>query len=81
VDRARGGTAARLARSRLFERLVSALSIVIGWEAFIVLSDVRGLDHTEQVQVAGWAARAIVRAAIHEANRSRGRSRLHSCGS
>jgi AcrR family transcriptional regulator len=27
-----------------FDDLVSALSMVIGWEAFIVLSDVRGLD-------------------------------------
>jgi AcrR family transcriptional regulator len=47
-----------------FERLVSALSMVMGWEAFIVLSDVRGLTRAEQVEVASWSARAIVRAAL-----------------
>ena len=50
-----------------FERLVSALAIVIGWEAFIVLSDVRGLARGEQIDVAVWTARAIVRAALADA--------------
>jgi hypothetical protein len=38
-----------------FERLVSSLAMVVGFEAFIVLFDIRGLD--------GDAARAIVLAA------------------
>jgi AcrR family transcriptional regulator len=46
-----------------FERLVSALSMVIGWEAFIVLADVRGLSRAEQIKVVSWSARALVRAA------------------
>jgi len=28
----------------LYERLVSSLAMVIGWEALIVLQDLRGLD-------------------------------------
>jgi AcrR family transcriptional regulator len=50
-----------------FERLISALSMVIGWEAFIVLSDVRGLSRAEQIEVVSWSARALVRAALADA--------------
>jgi AcrR family transcriptional regulator len=50
-----------------FERLVSALSLVIGWEAFVVLSDVRGLPRGEQLDVVVWSARAMVRAALRAA--------------
>lgn len=57
-------------RSRLepaaFERLVSALSTVVGWEALVVLADVRGLDAEGQGDVSLWAARALVRAALTE---------------
>jgi AcrR family transcriptional regulator len=49
-----------------FERLVSALAVVIGWEAFIVLGDIRALSSAEQVQVSTWAARALMRAALEE---------------
>jgi AcrR family transcriptional regulator len=49
-----------------FERLVSALSIVIGWEAFIVLSDVRGLRREAQLEVVIWSARALVHAALED---------------
>jgi hypothetical protein len=41
-----------------FERLVSALAMVIGWEALIVLQDLRGLTPGEQAEVSTWAARA-----------------------
>jgi AcrR family transcriptional regulator len=41
--------------SARYDSLVSALAMVIGWEAFIVLSDVRGLDAD--------AARAVTRSA------------------
>src|SRR5262245_28242140 len=34
-----------------FERLVSALAMVIGWEALIVLEDLRGLPPEEQADV------------------------------
>ena len=46
-----------------FERLVSALAMVIGWEALVVLHDLRGLDAAEQQDVSLWAARALIRAA------------------
>ena len=50
-----------------FERLVSALAMVIGWEALIVLQDVRGLDHDEQAATTLWVADALVNAALQEA--------------
>jgi AcrR family transcriptional regulator len=51
-----------------FERLVSALSVVLGWEAMIVLRDVRGLDATHEEEVLRWTARVLVEAAISEAD-------------
>jgi AcrR family transcriptional regulator len=50
----------------VYERLVSSLAMVIGWEALIVLQDLRGLDGEEQVATSMWAARAIVQAALAE---------------
>jgi AcrR family transcriptional regulator len=47
-----------------FERLVSALAMVVGWEALIVLQDVRGLDADEQLETTLWTARALVQAAL-----------------
>jgi AcrR family transcriptional regulator len=49
-----------------FERLVSALSLVIGWEALLVQRDVRGLTSREAEEVSAWAARSLVRAALAE---------------
>ncbi|HZT44612.1 MAG TPA: helix-turn-helix domain-containing protein [Gaiellaceae bacterium] len=46
-----------------FERLVSALTLVMGWEAMIVLEDTRGLDHGEAEEVCVWAAAALLEAA------------------
>jgi len=49
-----------------FERLVSGLAMVIGWEALVVLQDVRGLAPDEQQAVSLWAARTLIRAALEE---------------
>ncbi|MEV7526632.1 TetR/AcrR family transcriptional regulator [Streptomyces sp. NPDC091371] len=49
-----------------FQRLVSALTIVVGWEAQIALRDVRGLDPRAEEEAITWAARALVEAAIRE---------------
>jgi AcrR family transcriptional regulator len=46
-----------------FGRLVSALSLVLGWEAFVVLYDVRGLDAAQTRQVLLSAALAMIDAA------------------
>jgi hypothetical protein len=56
----------RLGR-KAFERLVQSLSLIFGTEAFVVLKDIWRLDGEEVRQVAVWAAHAIVRAAIAEA--------------
>lgn len=51
-----------------FERLVSALALVIGWEAMIVLRDIRGLDPGEEKRTTIWAARALLDAMLSEAS-------------
>ena len=51
-----------------FERLVSGLAMVVGWEALIVLGDVRGLDAGQQQDTTLWAARALIAAALAEAS-------------
>jgi AcrR family transcriptional regulator len=45
-----------------FERLVSALTLLIGWEAMIVLEDTRGLSPSEAEEVCVWAARELLAA-------------------
>ena len=47
-----------------FERLVSGLAMVIGWEALIVLEDLRGLAPDQQVATSLWAARALIAATL-----------------
>lgn len=54
-----------------FERLVSALAMVVGWEALIVLQDLRGLAAQQQVAISTWAARALIAAACEEAGAKR----------
>jgi AcrR family transcriptional regulator len=49
------------------ERLVSGLAMVVGWEALIVLEDLRGLGPEEELDVTLWAARALIRASLDEA--------------
>ena len=46
-----------------FARLVSALTLLMGWESMIVLQDTRGLTAAEAEEVCVWAARALVAAA------------------
>lgn len=55
-----------------FERLVSALAMVIGWEALIVLQDLRGLSPDEQADVCAWAAHALIQAALRDQPAMRG---------
>ena len=50
-----------------FERLVSALAMVVGWEALIVLQDLRGLDAEHELEVTLWTARALIDRALDDA--------------
>jgi AcrR family transcriptional regulator len=54
---------------RRFERLVSALVMVLGWEALIIQRDMRGLDPREGEELSAWAARALVKATLEEVER------------
>jgi AcrR family transcriptional regulator len=47
-----------------YQRLLSGLAMVIGWEASIVLTDLRGLPLDEQRETSLWAARALIAAAL-----------------
>jgi len=69
IERALGPLRDRLDEEQ-FERLVSALALVLGWEAMIVLRDVRGLDPDEEAKTVTWAARALVDAMLSEADSS-----------
>ena len=51
-----------------YERLVSSLCIVLGWEAMIVLQDIRGHDRQREREVNSWAAQTLVRAMLEEAD-------------
>jgi len=51
-----------------FRRLAQALSLTYGLEVLIVLKDIWGLAFDETREVALWAANALVRAAISEAD-------------
>jgi AcrR family transcriptional regulator len=56
----------RLSRSA-YSRLVSALSLVVGIEALLVLRDIRGLTAPQALQVSLWMARAVLGQAMREA--------------
>jgi AcrR family transcriptional regulator len=45
-----------------FDRLVSALTLLIGWEPMIVLQDIRALSAAEAEEVCVWAARTLLAA-------------------
>lgn len=47
-----------------FERLVSGLSLLVCWEALLVLRDLRGLTPAEAEDVSAWAAGALLAAAL-----------------
>jgi AcrR family transcriptional regulator len=53
------------------ERLVSALAMVVGWEALIVLGDLRGLPPDQQVETSRWAARALIDATLAESKKKK----------
>jgi AcrR family transcriptional regulator len=53
-----------------YDRLVSSLCIVLGWEAMIVLQDIRGHARQREREVNSWAAQALVRAMLEEADRA-----------
>jgi AcrR family transcriptional regulator len=44
-----------------FERLISALVLLSGWEPLMILNDVRGLDATAAEELCAWAAGALLR--------------------
>jgi len=50
-----------------FERLVSALSVLVGWEPMIALKDTRGLGQREADEVLAFAVRAVVEKGLEEA--------------
>jgi AcrR family transcriptional regulator len=54
-----------------YEQLVSGLAMVVGWEAMIVLADVRGLDAQHQRETTLWAARALIESALAHGSHSR----------
>jgi AcrR family transcriptional regulator len=49
-----------------FERLVSAMATVVGWEPYVVLRDVRGLDPAQIEAVSTWMAQALLTATLAE---------------
>ena len=51
-------------KPRQLKRLAQALSLVFGVEVLIVLKDIWGLDGSETLSVAQWAARSLIEAAI-----------------
>lgn len=56
-----------------FERLVSALSLCVGIEPVMVLTNLRGLSEKEGTRVSLWAAETLVAGALEQAERN-GRS-------
>jgi AcrR family transcriptional regulator len=52
-----------------YARLVSALALITGIEALIVLRDIRGLSDDRAIQVSLWMARAVLRETLQEADR------------
>ena len=56
-----------------FERLVSAVCVLVGWEPMIALKDTRGLDEKAADEVLGFAVRSVVETALRDAERRRKR--------
>jgi hypothetical protein len=53
-----------------YERLVSALAVCGGIEAFVVLRDIRGLSSAQSTEVSRWMARAVLHQAPGDARTS-----------
>lgn len=78
IERALAPVRSRLDAPR-FERLVSALAMIVGWEALIVQRDIRALSLKEAEDVSAWAARALVKATLDELRQAkRGRRTARS---
>lgn len=45
---------------------MSALTLVVGWEALIVLRDIRGLTAAEAEDVSAWMASALLERTLAE---------------
>jgi AcrR family transcriptional regulator len=56
-----------------YERLVSALSLITGIEAMLVLRDIRGLTDGQALAVSQWMAQAVLRETLAESRRRVGR--------
>ncbi|MFL5562644.1 MAG: TetR/AcrR family transcriptional regulator [Gemmatimonadaceae bacterium] len=69
IERALAPLRERLEAPR-FERLVSALAMVVGWESLIVARDIRALGIRQAEEVSAWAAQTLVRATLEEAGLS-----------
>lgn len=57
---------------RVYEKLVSGLTLTLGVEALVILHDIRGLGPQQSIAVCQWAARAMLEAALREAGESAG---------
>ncbi len=64
---------------RRFDRLVRALSVIYGIEAYVVLRDIWGSSDKEIENIASWIARSLVDTALREANTD-GTGRRHANG-
>ena len=64
------GPVARPADRGEFSRLAKALSLTFGLEVILVLKDIWKVDVDEMQELATWAARSLVRAALAEADQS-----------
>jgi AcrR family transcriptional regulator len=51
-----------------YSRLVSALALITGIEALLVLRDIRGLSESQAVQVSLWMAQAVLRQTLEDAD-------------
>lgn len=66
IELAVGSLKPRLDRAT-YSRLVTALSLIVGIEALIVMRDLRGLGTAQAIQVSQWMARAVLRETLRDA--------------
>ena len=72
--------------AKAYERLVSALALCAGIEALLVLRDICGLSEADAIAASRWAAQAMLKQTLHEAqtstrSRRSGRRRVRPPGS
>lgn len=66
IELAVGSLKSRLDRAA-YARLVTALTLIVGTEALIVMHDLRGLGISQSIQVSQWMARAVLRETLRDA--------------